>query len=111
MVAESTGAIALIEVIYGNIHWKLAKEHTNLAMIYLEFKGLPKQARVHCEKAWSILVAEFTHKARLELHGLENQSEENDDDESSKAHLYPDCNKHQMILNYIYGRASTLLKE
>jgi hypothetical protein len=122
MINELVGSIALIQVIYGSFHWKLAKEHTNLALIYLEHKNLPKQAKVHCEKAWSILVEDLKHKS---IHVKENeladesekQPKESVDDEFTEEEAaishaqYQGFHRHQMMLNYIYGRASTLLKE
>lgn len=117
MVNESSGAISLVEVIYGSIHWKLAKEHTNLALIYLDFKNMAKQAREQCQKAWSILVEDFKHKKRMEdIHGANFEEAEHENnaggsEEDKSDHIYPDCNRHQMMLNYIYGRASTILKE
>lgn len=110
ILAESYGAISLVEVIYGSIHWKLAKEYTNLAFIYLEISKLAKQARAECEKAWKILVEDFRHQTRLELE--KENGDDNDDGlaTATTAHMYPNFNNHQMILNYIYGRASTILK-
>lgn len=100
ILTECYGAISLVEVLYGSIHWKLAKERTNLALIYLEIQYLPKQAKLECEKVWSILVEDVRNRARLEPDQPDYQLE-----------FYPDYNKHQLIVNYIYGRASTLLKE
>lgn len=117
MINEACGSISLVEVIYGSIHWKLAKEITNLALIYLEVRKLPKQARIECEKAWTILVEDFRHQTRNELNadeGLDKEPQQgqlDSDDGLQTTHVYPDCSKHQMILNYIYGRASSILKE
>lgn len=117
MVTESCGAIALVEVTYGSIHWKLAIENTRLAVLYLETSKLPKQAKIECEKSWTILFEDFRHQTRKELQA-ENDSESKPNDDQADnddglltPHIYPDCNKHQMMLNYIYGRASTLLKQ
>lgn len=101
MIKESLGCICLTQVIYGSSHWKLAVAYINLAQVYLEFANLPKQAKHHCEKAWTVLVDELKDQSIYEpnTNGSENTK------------LNPDSNKQQMMLNYIYGRACTLLKQ
>lgn len=123
MIAESVGAISLVQVIYGSYHWKLAKEHTNLALVYLEFKHKPKQAKYHCEKAWSILVDDLKQKTVLEMNQPNRDADELDADltendtssmggQDEQAYVpYQDFDKHQMLLNYIYGRSCALLKQ
>lgn len=105
MVQECLGCIALSQVIFGSSHWKFAMAYTELALIYLEFKNLPKQAKLHCETAWKILYEELKNKNLHEANKSEYQS-------NNFATVIP-CliHKHQMILNYIYGRACTLTKE
>jgi hypothetical protein len=87
LVKESTEVISLNEVIYGQSHYKTAFSYINLALIYLECKNLPKQAKNHCEKAWQI-----------KLNNLKQEEYLIDD-------------KHEMILNFVYGRSCILLKE
>lgn len=105
MIEECLGCIALSQVVFGSSHWKYAMAYAELALIYLEFKNLPKQAKLHCETAWKILYEELKNKNLHEANKSDFQS-------SNFASVTP-CliHKHQMILNYIYGRACTLIKE
>ncbi|RNA26660.1 tetratricopeptide repeat 23 isoform X4 [Brachionus plicatilis] len=105
MVQECLGCIALSQVVFGSSHWRYAMAYTELALIYLEFKNLPKQSKQYCEIAWKILYEELKNKTLHEANKSENQS-------NNFASITPQVvNKHQMMLNYIYGRACTLLKE
>ncbi|CAF0810696.1 unnamed protein product [Brachionus calyciflorus] len=105
MINERLGSIALSQVIYGSSHWRYAMAYTELALVYLEFKNLPKQAKHHCETSWYILYEELKNKTLHEVNKGENQLS-NFSTISSEI-----VNKHQMMLNYIYGRACTILKE
>lgn len=89
LLKESSGIVALNEVVYGTRHLKSAWSHINLALIYLECKNLPKQAKNHCEKSWQI---------QTNILKSEGSYDEIDD-------------KHEMINNFVYGRACMLLKE
>ena len=103
MVKELIGVISLNQVIYGQSHWKLAWSHIHLAQIYLEYKNLPKQAKHHCEQAWSIFLEDLKDETCFNL---------NNTNESNTYEYYnQDLNKHQMILNYIYGKSCTILKQ
>jgi hypothetical protein len=104
MINESIGIVAIHQVVYGVTHWKLAWSHINLAHIYLEYKNLPKQAKHHCEQAWSIFYEDLKDEVR---HDLNNSNFENFAFEFYNVNY----NKHHTILNYVYGRSCTLLKE
>jgi hypothetical protein len=104
MINESIGIVSIHQVVYGVAHWKLAWSHINLAQIYLEYKNLPKQARHHCEQAWSIFYEDLKDEIR---HDLNNSNYEN----FAFEYYNTNYNKHHTILNYVYGRSCTLLKE
>ena len=88
---ERIGLICLNDAIHGKRSLNLSHAHVNLGQAYLNYRNLPKQAKVHCEKAWKIQV------------------------ECLKENIYEefslDDSYHQMVLNFVYGRACTLLKE
>lgn len=90
ILKESTGVISLNEVVYGPSHLKSAWSYINLALNYLECKNLAKQAKINCEKAWMIQIQNL--KTLEGEHDLIDQ-------------------KHEMIVNFVYGRSCTLLKE
>jgi hypothetical protein len=93
----------LNRVIFGNTHWKLAWNHINLALCYLELKNLPKQAKEHCEKAWEIYLEDLRQE---QINHLTDSEYETD-----RQFLDQNSDQHHMILNYVYGRSCTLLKE
>ena len=121
LVKELAGVITLTQVIYGDTHWKLAWAHINLAQVYLEQKRLAKQAKHHCELAWAIYLEDLKDRTRRGLFvnttapkdeknvGVNGENEQ--DDESDADYYNPDADRHQMILNYLHGRACTILKE
>lgn len=105
MIQECVGCISLTQVVFGSSHWRYAMAYGELALVYLEFKNLPKQAKQHCETAWKVLYEELKNKNLHEANKSENQL-------NNFASITPRIiYKHQMILNYIYGRSCTLLKE
>ncbi|XP_051776242.1 tetratricopeptide repeat protein 23-like [Erpetoichthys calabaricus] len=55
-IQELVRCVALARITYGDEHWKLAQSHANLAQGYLQFKGLPLQAKLHTKKAHSVLL-------------------------------------------------------
>ena len=91
LLRESIELISLNSVIYGEHHLKLAWAHVNLALVYLECQNLPKQAKHHCENAFRIHVEHLKATGEVELE--------------------PNDQRHQMVLNFVYGRSCTLLKE
>ena len=105
IIKELVGVISLTQVIYGDSHWKLAWAHTNLALTYLELKQLPKQAMHHCERAFQVLTDEIREQSRRSLLLA------NSDIDESEEFYNPDSCRHQMILNYVYGKSCTLLKK
>ena len=98
---ETTELSGLIEVIYGSNHIKLAWAHINLANVYLECKNLPVQAKSHCEDAFRIQI-EYLKKLAVEDHFSP--------EDGLGEYEFMD-QKYQMILNYVYGKACSLLKE
>lgn len=135
MIKELVGVLALTETVYGCDHQKHALAYINLAQVYLEFKSLPKQAKQHCEKAWNILIDNLKETAKITVQQklMEEQREKQEmldkneninesnillNSDAQKVlirkpdqTLYQDSDKHQMLLNYIYGRSCTILKE
>ncbi|XP_039629198.1 tetratricopeptide repeat protein 23-like isoform X2 [Polypterus senegalus] len=55
-IQELVRCVALARITYGDEHWQLAQAHANLAQGYLQFKGLPLQAKLHTKKAHSVLL-------------------------------------------------------
>ena len=117
MISEVCGVIALNQVVYGKLDWRLAWSHTSLALVYLEHKHLAEQARHHCECAWQIYVdkcqsdisagaTQLTAAAAANVAGETDTNSELEYHNEDEEH-----HKHQMILNYVYGRASTILQE
>jgi hypothetical protein len=98
LMNEAISLIGICYPIYGNKSWKTAWSHINLAQIYLEFKGWPLQSKEHCEKAMKILVDEFEEISLCLAHNQLPIRNKN-------------INKHQAILNFVYGRSCTLLRE
>jgi len=103
IIKELSSLLSLNRVIFGNTHWKLAWNHINLALCYLELKNLPKQAKEHCEKAWEIYLEDLRQE---QINHLTDSEYETD-----RQFLDQNSDQHHMILNYVYGRSCTLLKE
>ncbi|XP_078056124.1 tetratricopeptide repeat protein 23 [Mustelus asterias] len=58
---ELIRCVALARISFGDLHWKMARAHVNLAEGYLEIKGQALQAKQHCEKAKEIMYANTQH--------------------------------------------------
>ncbi|XP_067871647.1 tetratricopeptide repeat protein 23 isoform X2 [Heterodontus francisci] len=58
---ELMRCVALARISFGDLHWKKAQAHVNLAEGYLEIKGQALQAKQHCEKAKEIMYANTQH--------------------------------------------------
>ncbi|XP_078388494.1 tetratricopeptide repeat protein 23 [Cetorhinus maximus] len=58
---ELMRCVALARISFGDLHWKMAQAHVNLAEGYLEIKGQALQAKQHCEKAKEIMYANTQH--------------------------------------------------
>lgn len=101
LLKESVELIGLNSVIYGENHIKLAWAHINLALVYLECKNLPKQAKLHCENAFRVQI-EYLKKLASDEEACEEDCLED---------YEVGDQKHQMILNFVYGCACSLLKE
>jgi len=104
MLKELLGVNSLTQVIYGDTHWKLAWSHTNIALVYLEQKHLAKQAKHHCERAFQVYTDDLKEQARRQLLT-------NDGLDLTEEFYNPDEFRHQMILNFVFGKACTILKE
>ena len=108
ILKELLGVNSLTQVIYGDTHWKLAWSHINIALIYLEHKHLAKQAKHHCERAFQIYTEDLKEQQRRNLF-LSGGAEDGYD--HSEEFYNPDECRHQMILNFVFGKSCTILKE
>ncbi len=98
ILRESIELIGLNAVVYGENHFKLAWAYINLAQVYLEIADMPKQAKKHCINAFKVQVEYVKKLTRDEEVDSIEEFESND-------HM------HQMILNYVYGRAGDMLEK
>ena len=106
MLKELVGVNSLSQVIYGDTHWKLAWSHINIALFYLEYKHLAKQAKHHCEKAYQVYTEDLKEQTRRSV-----MSNGDNGYDYSEEFYNPDEFRHQMILNYVFGKSCTILKE
>ena len=102
----SNCSVFVFKVLYGVNHFKSAWFQSTIAQVYLEGKQLPRQAKIHCEKAMLIQV-EHSKAISSVVAANENAVEV----EPMGYEDYVDDLKYQMILNFVYGRSCTLLKE
>ncbi|XP_048473163.1 tetratricopeptide repeat protein 23 isoform X2 [Rhincodon typus] len=58
---ELIRCVALARISFGDLHWKVARAHVNLAEGYLQIKGQALQAKLHCEKAKEIMYSNTRH--------------------------------------------------
>ncbi|XP_043536359.1 tetratricopeptide repeat protein 23 [Chiloscyllium plagiosum] len=58
---ELIRCVALARISFGDLHWKVARAHVNLAEGYLQIKGQAPQAKLHCEKAKEIMYSNTRH--------------------------------------------------
>ena len=112
ILVESINVIPLIEIVYGIEDHKTASAYTNLAQVYLDYKNMPNQAKHHCEKAWSILFKCLKTDIYHNYYKPDESAQNIDGPDgpvtvSSMSTSYID--REQMILNYVYGRACTIL--